>query len=86
MPIVLISAMVAGRVPIVTDIGGATEVVEDGYNGFIANNPEVVEALERTWSQRANWEELGLRARSRALYYLPKDSVGNFVDRLRSVT
>jgi glycosyltransferase involved in cell wall biosynthesis len=89
MPIVLISAMVAGRVPIVTNIGGAAEVVEDGYNGFIANDPEeaeVEEALERAWSHRSNWDEFGLRARLNVLSYLPKDPVGDFVDRLIRVT
>ncbi len=88
MPIVLISAMVAGRVPVVTDIGGAAEVVTDEYNGFIAKFPEVAEvedALERAWAHRADWEKFGLRARSSALSYLPEDPVGDFVKRIVGV-
>lgn len=89
MPIVLISAMVAGRVPIVTNIGGASEIVKDGYNGFIANNPvieDIENALERAWKKRIKWEEFGLRARVSALSYLPKDPVGDFVQRVMKIT
>lgn len=88
MPIVLISAMVAGRVPIVTDIGGAAEVVEDGRNGFIAKSPEVVEidnALERAWLRRSEWVELGLAARSTVLKYLSNDPVKDFIERIEVV-
>lgn len=90
LPIMLVSAMVSARVPILTDIGGHSEVVEDGDTGFIAANPEADDldaALERAWARRDEWEAIGQRARSRILRYLPEDPVGDFVERvLQAIT
>jgi glycosyltransferase involved in cell wall biosynthesis len=85
MPIMLISALLSARVPIVTDIGGHAEVVDDGVTGFIAANPSVEaldQALERAYGAREDWEEIGLRARARVLTYLPDDPVGDFVQKI----
>ncbi len=70
MLIMLISALLSTRVPIVTDIGGHAEVVDDGVTGFTAANPSVEaldQALERAYAARDQWEEIGRRARERVL-------------------
>jgi len=85
MPLVLLNAMVCGRVPIVTDIGGHREVIEDNVNGFIAARPSVEaldEAMERAYRQKDRWEEIGQKARQTMLAYLPEDPVGHFTTQL----
>ncbi|HPT10839.1 MAG TPA: glycosyltransferase, partial [Bacteroidales bacterium] len=85
MPLVLLNAMICGRVPIVTDIGGHKEVIEDNVNGFIAARPSVEaldEAMERAYLQKDHWKEIGQKARQTILAYLPEDPVGHFTAQL----
>jgi glycosyltransferase involved in cell wall biosynthesis len=61
----LIEAMLCGRVPIVTNVGRAGELIDDDSNGFIAPaaTVELIDhALERAWQHRHNWREMGRRA------------------------
>jgi glycosyltransferase involved in cell wall biosynthesis len=61
----LIDAMLCGRVPIVTDVGRASELIDDGVSGFIAPaaTVELVDgALERAWQNREEWKIIGQRA------------------------
>jgi glycosyltransferase involved in cell wall biosynthesis len=61
----LIEAMYCQRGAVVTKVGGAPELIEDGYNGFIADAPTLKsldEAMERAWQQKDRWEELGVNA------------------------
>ncbi|MCV0396055.1 MAG: glycosyltransferase [Rhizobiaceae bacterium] len=84
LPIVLVGAMLSARVPIVTDIGGHSEVVEDGRSGFIARQPDeqsVDEALERAFHRRHEWQAIGMLARESILRYLPVDPVEDFLAR-----
>ena len=88
LPIVLVGAKGCARVPIVTDIGGHREVIDDNLNGFIAATPSVTmldDALERALSQRDNWEEIGKKAREKILDYLPDDPVEDFISQLYSI-
>lgn len=83
LPIVLLSAMFAGRVPIVTNVGGNSEVVIDNVNGFISRDVSVEaidEVLERAWMQRDNWIELGKKARHHVQELYPKDPLQNMLD------
>ncbi len=85
VPIVLLGAMFCGRVPILTDVGGHRELVQDGVAGFIANAPTVEDvdaALERAWRQRANWSEIGRKAREAVLAFQSEDPVKDFVDKI----
>ena len=62
LPLVLVEAMLSGRVPIVTNVAGSGEVVRDGVSGFLASSPtdeSVDEALERAWNRRAEWQSIG---------------------------
>jgi len=61
----LIEAMLCGRVPIVTNVGRATELIDDGQSGFIAPAATVElidQVLERAWERRNDWREMGQRA------------------------
>jgi glycosyltransferase involved in cell wall biosynthesis len=85
MPLVLLNAMCYGRVPIVTDVGGHREIIDDNVHGFIAWEPTVEavdEALERAWQQLDQWNDIGILARKRMLAFMPKDPVQHFVDLL----
>jgi len=62
MPLALIEAMLCGRTAVVSDVGGATELMEDNVHGFIAKDNSVShfgEALERAWRIKGNWSEMG---------------------------
>jgi glycosyltransferase involved in cell wall biosynthesis len=86
MPLVLLNAMFYGRVPIVTDIGGHREVVEDGTSGFIASEPtaESVDiAMEKAWQRLADWERIGRRARESMLRFAPADPIADLVEKLQ---
>jgi L-malate glycosyltransferase len=70
LPISLVEAMVVGRPSVVTDVGGNTELIEEGVTGFIAEAPSVSSlsnALERAWMQKDRWLEMGKMAREVAL-------------------
>ena len=65
LPIVLVEAMLSGRVPVVTDVGGNAEVVEDGVTGYLAaaaTEDSLDDAMERAWNERHRWREIGAAA------------------------
>jgi glycosyltransferase involved in cell wall biosynthesis len=78
LPLVLVSAMMAGRAAVVTDIGAHAEVIDDDRTGFLASEPTVEaldQALERAWIRRHEWHQMGLDARA---------FIGNIFRRIRS--
>ncbi|MFW5886124.1 MAG: glycosyltransferase [Bacteroidota bacterium] len=85
-PITLIEAMLCSRVPVVTNVGGHSEVIEDNKSGFIADTPSVKdidEALERAYQCGNELEIIGKNARKRVLSYLPEESpADNFCNKL----
>jgi len=61
----LVEAMLCGRMPIVTNVGRAAELIDDNESGFIAPAATVElvdEALERAWRRRHDWQAIGQRA------------------------
>lgn len=64
LPLVIVEAMAAGRMVIVTRAGGNAEMVEDGVTGFVceANERALDQALESAWARRDHWEAMGLAA------------------------
>ena len=88
LPIMLVSAMLSARVPILTDVGGHAELVEHGECGFIAADPDVASidaAMEQAWAARADWERIGEKARKRVLDFLPDDPVSDFMTKIQRV-
>ncbi len=85
MPLVLVEAMLSGRVPIVTDVGGNAEVVDDGITGYLAAAPTedaLDEAMERAWSERHRWREVGAAAAARIRTLIPREPESCFARRL----
>jgi glycosyltransferase involved in cell wall biosynthesis len=78
LPLAVVEAMICGRMAIVTDVAGNTEVVRDEVNGFVAESPSVKhldDALERAWRRQNEWESMGLTARQELLprYEIPAE-------------
>jgi glycosyltransferase involved in cell wall biosynthesis len=70
MPLSVVEAMLCGRPVVTTDVGGNTEWITDGVEGFIAdgaNTRAVDAALEAAWQRRDEWSAIGLKAHGRAL-------------------
>jgi glycosyltransferase involved in cell wall biosynthesis len=68
--------MLCGRICIVTDVGGNSEVIEDGVHGFIAKDVSAAgngEVLERAWQRRADWQSMGEQAAAALRQKVPRD-------------
>jgi len=65
-PLAALEAMSYGRPVLATDVGGISEIIQDGNTGFIARAATVSsfsEALERAWSERFRWADMGACAK-----------------------
>jgi glycosyltransferase involved in cell wall biosynthesis len=85
LPIVLVEAMLSGRVPIVTDAGGNAEVIDDGATGYVAAAPTedaLDETMQRAWNERARWSEVGAAAATRIRTLIPREPERCFAKRL----
>ena len=83
----LVEAMYCQRCAIVTNVGGATDIVEDGVTGFVAANPAIKdlnEAMERAWTVREDWKNIGEAAGRVIREKYPADPVKFFNDKLLS--
>jgi glycosyltransferase involved in cell wall biosynthesis len=86
----LIEAMFCGRVPIVTNVGRASTLIDEGVSGFVAPAATVDlydEALERAWQRRNDWPAIGAAAakaiRSRHSAQPAEDFAETLVERVR---
>ena len=85
LPLVLVEAMLAGRVAIVTDVAGNAEVLDDGRTGFVAAAPteaHLDDALERAWQRRDEWPQIGAAAAASIRTLVPSDPAAFLADRL----
>lgn len=76
LPISLCEAMACGRMAVVTDVGGNTELIEEGVTGFVAASPTTESfgmALEKTWNNKQDWQALGAKSRDVITKKLDKD-------------
>ncbi len=88
LPLVIVEAMLCARPVITSDIAGNAEYLKDGETGFIAAapTPDLLDAaMERAWSVRDRWMDMGLRARNDALGILPADPYAAFGNTLLRV-
>jgi glycosyltransferase involved in cell wall biosynthesis len=85
LPLVLVEAMLSGRVPIVTDVGGNAEVVDDGVTGYVAAAPTedaIDETMERAWNERQRLHGIGAAAAARIRTLIPHNPERRFAERL----
>ncbi|MCB1025828.1 MAG: glycosyltransferase family 4 protein [Acidobacteria bacterium] len=88
LPLVVVEAMMCGRIPIVTDVGGNTEVVEDNVNGFVAgcaDENSFDEALERAWERRNEWHEIGKLGAQHVRKFVSEDPAEVFAGKLEEI-
>jgi len=88
LPIVLVEAMLSGRVAIVTNAGGNAEVVQDGVSGFVAAAPSedaLDEAMERAWQRRDEWRAIGARAAESIRTIVPPDPLRVFAAEFEAI-
>ncbi len=88
LPLALVEAMLCGRPSIITNAGGSSEIVEDNVDGFIARAPTAEafdEALERAWSRRHEWEQIGRRAAESIKKIVPFDPAAQFAKMLLQI-
>lgn len=85
LPLVLVEAMMCGRVAIVTDVAGNAEVVTDGRTGFVAeaaSEKAFDEALERAWRRREEWPAIGAAAAAEIRGLVPADPAAEMAEAL----
>ena len=85
LPLVVVEAMLCGRMCIVTDVPGNAELIEDNVTGFIAAAPKnfcLDEALERAWQARMQWQQMGQTAAKQVRQAIPADPIAAFVEKL----
>lgn len=81
LPLVIVEALLSGRIAIVTDVGGNRELLTEGKTGFIAEaatEAAVDGALERAWSRRGEWAELGAAAALATRRIIPAEPAADF--------
>ena len=84
LPLVVVEAMLSGRVPIVTAVAGA-EVIDDGIHGFLASastEDAIDDALERAWQRREEWRAIGAAASAHIRTLVPPDPPAVFAQTL----
>lgn len=85
LPLVLVEAMLCGRVAIVTDVAGNVEMLDDERTGFIASAPTedaLDAAMERAWLRREEWPAIGCLAAAAARALVPVDPAGAMAEQL----
>lgn len=85
LPLVIVEAMLSGRPVLCTDVGGNTELVEDGISGYIApaaSGHQLALCLRRALGERERWPAMGRAAAERARLLMPRDPAARFADRL----
>jgi glycosyltransferase involved in cell wall biosynthesis len=86
-PIALAEAMLCGRPSVATRVGGVSEWLVDGENGFLAENAHpnnLVPAICRAFERMGEWEAMGKLANLRAKRLIG-DPIGDFTTLVGSV-
>jgi glycosyltransferase involved in cell wall biosynthesis len=81
LPLALVEAMWCGRPAVVTDVGGNSELCQEGATGFVAPAPVeslFAEAMERAWARRDEWPAMGAAGRTRIEQEMPAEPVAEF--------
>jgi len=76
LALALIESMFCGRPAVVTRTGGNHDLVRDNKDGFVSpgEDPAIIrETLERAWSNRQRWPQMGEAAFQRANEWIPEN-------------
>ena len=87
-PLAALEAMMAGRPVVATDVGGNTEIIQEGETGFIAEaatSRSFSKAMERAWDLRGQWKQMGESARRSLVQADEKDPAQELLDLCMSV-
>jgi len=85
VPMVTVEAMLAGRIPIVTDCGRNAELISEGETGFLIESPSVQavdRALDSFWKRRDDWPTIGANASHHMQNEYPDDPISDFSGQL----
>jgi glycosyltransferase involved in cell wall biosynthesis len=85
LPLALVEAMLCRRPCLVTDVGGNTELIQEGVTGFIAKAPSpylLDEAMEKAWNAREQWKAMGEEAGKVVRREVPQDPAKIFTESL----
>ncbi|MCK6648777.1 MAG: glycosyltransferase family 4 protein [Bacteroidia bacterium] len=68
-PLSLIEAMLCERAAVVSDVGGNSDLVKEGLNGFLAEAPSVYSfgnAMNRMWENKSKLKQMGIEGKKLA--------------------
>jgi glycosyltransferase involved in cell wall biosynthesis len=78
----LLEALHCERMVITTNVGGASEVIIDNKTGFISPSFSIFDlenTMERAWSKRDIWKEMGVDARKLIKEKMPIEASEHFM-------
>jgi glycosyltransferase involved in cell wall biosynthesis len=86
LPLAIVEAMLCARPVMATDVGGNSEVIENGVSGILAAAPTIAgvrEALEVLWTRRDDLRDMGKAAAKAIRKKVPPDPIDVFAQKIK---
>jgi glycosyltransferase involved in cell wall biosynthesis len=86
LPLAIVEAMLCARPVMATDVGGNSEVIENGVSGILAAAPTIAsvqEALEVLWTRRGDLRDMGKAAAKAIRQKVPPDPIDVFARKIK---
>jgi glycosyltransferase involved in cell wall biosynthesis len=86
LPLAIVEAMLCARPVMATDVGGNSEVIENGVSGILAAAPTIAsvrEALEVLWTRREDLRDMGKAAAKTIRQKVPPDPIDVFARKIK---
>jgi len=86
LPLAIVEAMLCARPVMATDVGGNSEVIENGVSGILAAAPTIAsvrEALEVLWTRREDLRDMGKKAAKAIRQKVPPDPIDVFAGKIK---